>query len=134
MKRILCNVLAAVATTVMCVSAFAAEIAFDFRENGSAGGRGAYQVLATKEASATGLLRTHRVKVEAPAADVAVAAGDTLTFRLFDDRTFRIQIVESLPSATEAESWIGVAEGYDETFNSVVVRTESGWQLDVQDF
>ena len=117
-------------------AAFAAELLFDFRPNSAsaAGARGAYNVLATKESAALGLLRTHCVKVEAPAADVEVAAGDTLTFRLFEDRTFRIQIVESLPSATEAESWIGVAEGYDETFNSVVVRTESGWQLDVQDF
>ena len=137
MKRLMRMMLAVAATTMASVAACAAEMTFDFRpaQASAVGVRGAYNVLATKESADSGLLRTHLVRTDAPAMDVAVADGDMLTFQLFEDKTFRIHIVERMPSVTDdMESWIGVADGYGETFNSVVVRTKSGWQLDVQDF
>ena len=115
-------------------SSLAEDIAFDFRPNDVDNTRGAYQMLSAKEADNMGILRTHRIKVAAPNMGLEVTDGDMLTFRLFNDREFRVLIVEKLPSVTETESWLGITDGYGETFNSVVVRTADGWQLDVQDF
>ncbi len=122
---------------LLAVSAFAADRVFDFRPQPSqpktSNGK-AVSALLSQRIDDVSVLRTHCVRSAAQESEDEVAVGDILTFQLFDDKEFRVRIVERLPSVTAAKSWMGVAEGYGETVNCVVVWTDSGWQLDVQDF
>ena len=133
LKKLARFMLTAMASTVWIASA-AADAVFDFRPLASNSQNGAVPVLLSTTPQDVGSLRAHRVKTNVQETIQEVAVGDTLTFRLFDDKAFRVRLVERLPTRTESQSWMGIAEGYGETINSVVVRTEAGWQLDVQDF
>ena len=126
------RILSVMSAALLAVSAFAADRVFDFRPQSSSGAN--VSASLSQRANNVSILRTHCVRADRQESDGEVAVGDILTFQLFNDKEFRVRIVERLPSLTEAKSWMGVAEGYGETVNSVVVWTGHGWQLDVQDF
>jgi len=64
----------------------------------------------------------------------ALAVGDELTFLLFDDVEIVVRITERTESPLGGESFLGEVSGYDGVKNAVVLQTEEGLTVDIQDF
>ena len=88
---------------------------------------------STGTPKADGMLRTF--VLEAGMADVGeVTVGDILTFTLFDDVTVSLTLKEKMPSPLGGDVFIAEASGYEGVKNAVVLRTDDGLVVDVQDY
>ena len=63
-----------------------------------------------------------------------LAVGDELTFLFFDDVEIVVRITERTESPLGGESFLGEVSGYDGVKNAVVLQTEEGLTVDIQDF
>ncbi len=63
-----------------------------------------------------------------------LALGDELTFLLFDGIEITIRVTERTESPLGGESFLGEVSGYDGVKNAVVLQTEEGLTVDIQDF
>ena len=63
-----------------------------------------------------------------------LAVGDELTFLLFDNVEIIVRITERTESPLGGESFLGEVSGYDGVKNAVVLQTEEGLTVDIQDF
>ena len=80
-----------------------------------------------------GVLRTF--DLDAGVADVGeVAVGDELTFTLFDDVTITLTLKTKASSPLVGDVFLAEASGYGGVKNAVVLRTEDGLTIDVQDY
>ena len=68
------------------------------------------------------------------AATDALAVGDSLTFLLFDDAEIRVALVERMESPLGGDAFLGEVSGYGGVRNAVVLRTDDGLTVDIQDF
>ena len=69
------------------------------------------------------------------ASDVGgVNVGDKLEFLLFDDVTIVLTLKERMPSPLAGEVFLAEADGYEGVKTAVVLRTDDGLTIDVQDF
>ena len=68
------------------------------------------------------------------AATEPLAVGDKVAMRLFDGTEVSIVLSERMESPLGGEAFIGEMEGYGGVKNAVVLRTEDGLCVDVQDF
>ena len=76
-----------------------------------------------------------RVDFSAGAASVGeVDIGDELAFTLFDDVKITLRLTDRSPSLLEGDVFLAEASGYDGVKNAVVLRTEEGLTVDIQDF
>ena len=81
----------------------------------------------------SGLLR--RVDLDAGRADVgAVAVGDELSLSLFDDVKVTLTLKKQMPSPLGGDVFLAEASGYDNVKNAVVLKTEEGLTIDIQDY
>ena len=60
--------------------------------------------------------------------------GDTLDILLFDDDEIRVTLVERMESPLGGDAFLGEVEGAEGVCNAVVLRTDEGLMVDVQDF
>jgi len=63
-----------------------------------------------------------------------LSVGDELTFLLFDDVEIAVKVVERTESPLGGETFLGEVSGYDGVKNAVVLQTEEGLTVDIQDF
>ena len=63
-----------------------------------------------------------------------LAVGDELTFLLFDGVEITVRVTERTESPLGGESFLGEVSGYDGVKNAVVLQTEEGLTVDIQDF
>ena len=75
------------------------------------------------------------VDLDVGAAEVGdVDVGDELEFTLFDDVKITLRLTDRSPSLLEGDVFLAEASGYDGMKNAVVLRTEEGLTVDIQDF
>ena len=134
-KPILWRIFAAVAVVLTSLaSAWGRQVSLDLRDPGTtakpvAASHG--RLLAS--AAADGVLRSF--DLDAGVADVGeVAVGDELTFTLFDDVTLTLTLKVKAPSPLGGDVFLAEASGYCGVKNAVVLRTEDGLTIDVQDY
>ena len=81
----------------------------------------------------SGTLR--HVDLDAGAAEVGdVDVGDELEFTLFDDVRITLLLADRSPSLLGGDVFLAEASGYGGVKNAVVLRTEDGLTVDVQDY
>ena len=109
-------------------------VSVDLRAPASASGIRSHQLSAPAAADrAEGTLR--RVNLAAGTASVGeVDVGDELEFTLFDDVKITLRLTDRSPSLLEGDVFLAEASGYDGVKNAVVLRTEEGLTVDIQDF
>ena len=80
-----------------------------------------------------GVLRSF--SLDAGAADIGeIVTGDELIFTLFDDVTITLTLGKQMPSPLGGDVFLAEASGYEGVKNAVVLRTEDGLTIDVQDY
>ena len=131
MKK-LAKMLFALAACAATCSAFGRSFSLDLRGRRAAGGRP--RLAAPGAVCADGALRSF--DLNAGVADVGeVAVGDELKLTLFDDVTVTLALKEKTPTMPGGgEAFVAEASGYAGVKNAVVLRTEHGLVVDVQDF
>ena len=76
-----------------------------------------------------------RVDLSAGTASVGeIDIGDELEFTLFDDVKITLRLTGRSPSLLGGDVFLAEASGYDGVKNAVVLRTEEGLTVDIQDF
>ena len=76
-----------------------------------------------------------KVNLDAGTADVGeVAVGDELAFTLFDDVAVTLTLKKQMPSPLGGDVFLAEASGYEGIKNAVVLRTEAGLTVDIQDY
>lgn len=76
-----------------------------------------------------------RFNLAAGVADVGIiSCGDELQFSLFDDVTLTLTLKEKTPSPLGGDVFLAEIDGCEGTLSAVVLRTEDGLTIDVQDF
>ena len=97
-------------------------------------GRAARAKLASSLASTEdGALR--RVDLAAGAAGVGVVSvGDKLSVRLFDDVAVDLVLKQKMPSPLGGDVFLAEVSGYEGLQTAVVLRTDEGLTVDVQDY
>lgn len=63
-----------------------------------------------------------------------LSVGDELTFLLFQDTEIRVRLASRMESPLGGEAFLGEVEGYGGVKNAVVLRTDEGLTVDIQDF
>ncbi len=123
-----------VAGLLVACTAWGRNLSIDLRAPASATGTRAHQLSAPSAAERKdGTLR--RVNLAAGTASVGeVGVGDELEFTLFDDVKITLRLTDRSPSLLEGDVFLAEASGYDGVKNAVVLRTEEGLTVDIQDF
>ena len=89
----------------------------------------------TAVAASKGADFIRRVDLGAGSADVGmVAVGDELSFTLFDDVSIALTLKKQMPSPLGGDAFLAEVAGYAGVKNAVVLRTEDGLTVDVQDY
>ena len=89
--------------------------------------------VASLHGNEDGLIR--KVSLGARSADVGdVAIGDELMFTLFDDVAVTLALKKKMPSPLGGDVFLAEASGYKGVKNAVVIRTDEGLTVDIQDY
>ncbi len=76
-----------------------------------------------------------KVDLDAGATEVGdVDIGDELELTLFDDVKITLRLAERSPSLLAGDVFLAEASGYDGVKNAVVLRTDEGLTVDIQDY
>ena len=114
-----------------CIPAWGRSVALDLRKPTSQ--RRAVRLMAAASPQDDGTLR--KVDLDAGSADVGdIDIGDELELTLFDDVKITLRLTDRSPSLLEGDVFLAEASGYDGVKNAVVLRTEEGLTVDIQDF
>lgn len=106
---------------------FAAEVRVDLRPSPQRAR------MANVEAQELGILRHASLSAGATSVD-KLSVGDVIDFVLFDDVERTVVLKEKLDTPLGGAAFIGTVEGYEGMMNAVVVQSEAGLQVDLQDF
>ena len=114
---------------LMAVTALGRMIPIDLRAP-TTGGKNR---LMSQQGGQDGILR--KASLDIGAADVgALELGDTLALTLFDDIAIDLVLKEKMPSPLGGEAFIAEASGYEGIKTAVVLRTDDGLTIDIQDY
>ena len=127
-------VLSFLAATAMAGLAWGRAMALDLRGEASPSVPHGIQLLsASAPEDDGGTIRS--TSLAAGATDVgAVDVGDVLSLTLFDDVSVLLTLRERMPSPLGGDVFLAEVEGLDGVKRAVVLRTEDGLTVDIQDF
>jgi len=130
MKRKLVQLTTVALAMGAALGAYGKSFSLDLRRPSRDGAR--MKLMSAAPAQGEGTLRSF--DLDAGVADVgAVAVGDVLTFVLFDDVTLTLTLKERLPAPLGGDVFLAEAAGCEGVKTAVVLRTDDGLTIDVQD-
>ena len=113
---------------VACLgSVHAATVTLDLRT----GGRQGAQLLAIPAAKSCLQMNT---LAAGATITTPLSVGDTLDFLLFENTAISVTLIDRMESPLGGNVFLGTVAGYEGIRNAVVLQTENGLTVDVQDF
>lgn len=110
----------------------AQRIRIDYTAPGAKNAAGAASVATAAE---PGVLRKTCIPAgRAPKPAARLETGDDLTLGLFDGAEFDVKLGERTPTTLGGRAFLASSDGYDGVKNVVVVQTDDGLQVNVNDF
>ena len=94
----------------------------------------ARRMVSAAPSSQGSVLRSVRLGAGVAAAEGEIGIGDELVFALFDDVTITLTLKEKMQSPLGGDVFLAEVSGYEGMKTAVVLSTEDGLTIDVQDF